>query len=788
MRWSIDLRYALRALRRSPAFTSAVVLSLALGAALNIGLFGIIETVLLRPLPYASPDELYVIQDPRTVPLAHTHLLSPVEQRALEEGLRGFVSLGSYRMGIAGQHALRFESERIRAEGYAVSAAALEALGVRPVLGRSIMADDEVAGAEPVVLIGHALWQREFGGRPNVIGETLRVEGRERVVIGVMPRGFFFPIETAGFWIPLGAGLRADDHSLSLVGRVRPGSSVPAVEAEFRVLGARLDLPGERRWWRLVSFADVRRPSDAGFFFLLQVLALGILVVAALNVSNLLLLRGVVGRRDAAVRAALGASPFDLARPLVAELIILSLGAIAVGGVLVQAAASAVRHVVVSSALLALFDIRLDPRMLLFGAALAMIMVVVSVGPAIGTQVRVNPAAQLAGHGAAGTSTVGLRRLRSSLVVAQLAISLAFMANVMIVLRGVSRASAFDPGFRPAGLWLVPVRRADAPGAGPAAPLSFYMERLEAGPAVAGVAAATRLVPAGGRIAAGDRPAEADCLCQAVTVNYLELLGARLLAGEGLQGAAGTAVIDERLARRLWPGEPDVLGKTIRLGRVDTEAPLVAVAGVVRPIHFSSPALGDRDTEPPPALYVSARPDTLAAGALYVRVGPGAGAAALRDAMAAIDPAQPIHEIRPMESVLREEIVALRWFLALIAGFGALAVALAMVGLFGIVAFAAAQRRREIAVRLLLGATRRDVVQLVLRDARGLVVAGSAIGLGFSWLSGMLVRSVVFGTGTVDAAALAIGTAGLAVFAMAVCSVPAIRSSTMAPIEVLRST
>lgn len=776
---------AFRNLIRRPVYTATVIGLLVIGICLNATVFSLVESVLLRPLPFANPDGVATIQDARRAP--DGHLVTRAEYEELRGTLRTPAAVSAYRAGFRRQFAAEMTGLGERVAGMSVTPDIFATLGARAALGRTLGADDARADPRPVVL-SHGVWVRHFEGRRGAVGEEVRIGGEPHRVVGVMPRGFWFPFEDTGFWVPLGAAAQgAGVRDLSLVARLRSGNDAAALAAEVAVRGAELDRAAgtpRPRWWRVASFDEVRRPSDAPFFYVLQGIMLCVLALACVSVSGILLVRTLSRRREMVIRAAVGATRWHVAQSLLAETALL-VGASAVVGALASAAAGRVLARSVGDT--GLQDLMSGgSSMRLFGAsvlAALLAMAVCSVGPVLeANRVDLSQAMKDGAQGA-GTTRRG-HRLRRALVALQLVLSLVLLTTSGLLLRDVRRQQDWDFGFDPRGVLRMDLRGSLAmegllPG---------VLQRVEAIPGVTWAGASERFVPEGGTVTAETGGAEVPCRCERVTSGYLPALGLTLVQGRALiagDAAGGGVVVDEVLARRLW-GSESPLGKRVKLGDAGAQAEWRTVVGVARVVEFTRVSSQERAALPG-ALYAAGQVGSAASAALLVRAAPGAGVArGVRQAVLAADPDQPAHSLSAMQDHLDAALAPMRWFASVAALLALCALVIAVLGLQGLVGSVVAQRTAEFGVRLALGARPGQVVRLVFRDVARTVAVGVGVGLAAAYAAAqVLVHGVLEEASAAPSTALYVALILVAAASVA-CVPPALRALRLNPTDAFR--
>ena len=798
-----DIRYGMRTLLRAPTFTSMAVLTLALGIGATTAIFSLVYAVLLAPLPYAHPDRLVRVWE--TSPQGATrNVVSAGNVLDWQQRARSFAVLGAHRSSYP--VTLTEEGDAARVVITSLQPEVMRALDVAPALGRTIMEDDAVAG--DVTVISHALWRSRYGADPGVIGRRVVLNEVTHTIVGVMPATFAFPNDEAEFWLPI-----TDDeldptsrtsHNFQLVARLAPGATVEGAQTEMAALAERIadEHPAEMTGWgvRVVPLHDDITRNVASLFWVLLGGVGVVLLIACGNLANLLLARAVSRQREIAVRGALGAGRGRILRQLFTESALLALlgglGAVAMAplllGVLVGAAPADVP----------LLDRAvIDVRMLAFSAATALgCALLFGLAPALRVSRTDIESALRAGRDA---SSPGHLRLRGGLLVAQVSLSVVLLVGAGLFVRSFRALQATEVGFESERLVLMDV---DLPGPRyPEIPsqVAFYEQLLEHLARVPGVSAAGTSQPPGsgsgmtfsfsieGRTATNPNGREDDETLHAVTPGYFEVLGQRVVSGRAFDardGADGAPVVifNESLARKHFP-DGDALGRRIafRVG----ETPWREIVGVVADTRLQSP-----DVEPEPAIFIPFAQKTwpwLTWTTVVARVDPGVDVspvpAALRSALLELDPALPPQSIRTVEAEFRENTARRTFATTLVAGFGLLALLLSVVGLYGLVTYSVARQRREIGVRIALGADSGDVIGRVLRQSLLLTSMGAAGGVAAALAVSRLVEGLLYGVSAVDVTTYAATVGVVMTVALATASLPAVRAARSDPVRALRA-
>ena len=807
-----DVKHAIRGLRRAPAFTAVAILTLALGIGANTAIFTVINTALLRPLPYTDGDRLVFVWN---VYQGKGDNLGPgrmVDIRRQATSFSGFAGIAHLSYTLTGSG----EVEKIAASS--VSSSFFDVLGARPLLGEPFHTN----AADPsAVVLSHAVWKRRFGADPSIVGRTITLNGRPRLVMAVMRPDFFWPTigtrpgATPGpeLWVPGGAGdiprtavdedrdMTANRHAgyLRAVARLKPGVTMAQARAELAAVGDRIsrDHPGDGgrsatvRPIREQFFGPVERP----LFILAGVVTL-VLAIACANVAGLLLGRGAARRRDLALRRALGATRARVIRQLLTESTVLALGG-AIGGLALAWWGTAALRALAPTDFIGDQPLHLDLRVLAFA-----LLISVACGLAFGAF----PALQLSRDSLAGALSEGgarssgarrTGRTRDVLVAIEIAVAVVLLVGSVLFVRSFLSLTRVDVGLDTRNLLTFDVNLTGERAQAQAKQVQFYealQQRLSQVPGVRAVGAAVTL-PIGGDdfgtgyvaegIPAADPNAPPRAGYQVVTPGYFAAMGIPLKAGRDVRSAdTGQAqpvvLVNEAFAREVWPGQ-DPIGKGLKF---DPEATMwTRVIGVVGDIRHLGPA-----TPPRPEVY---QPDTqrsfpFMAFVVRTEADPAAVVPSLRRAVAELDPALPLGGLRTMDEHLRRSLSKPRFFSTLVTAFGALAVTLALIGIYAMMAWSVSERRREFAIRLALGAGSPALVAMVVRHALVLAVIGITAGLLGARAAAAVVSGLLFGIQPTDPSAFALTALIVGSVALAACVIPVRRAIRVDPVSVLR--
>ncbi|AHG87869.1 permease [Gemmatirosa kalamazoonensis] len=791
-----DLRFAARSLRRRPLFLASAVLTLALGIGANAAIFSVVDGVLLKPLPYAAPGRLVRVWPTGKVPLGIYDLL--VAQSRSYRGLAGAET--------GREVSVTDEGEPARLVVSLVTPNAFDVLGVRPALGRAFAPDARDPGRGHAVVLSDALWRTRYGSDPRVVGRTIRLDGVAHTVLGVMPRDFRFPNGDVQLWSVPTATRASPDYwwgtYLALVGRLAPGVTPAQARAEANVLldRARSAFPVRMPdgWGHDVDVVPLRdavvgsaRPT---LLVLLGAVSL-VLLVACVNVATLYAERAAGRTREIAVRASLGAGRRRIARQLLTEsVLVASLGA-AAGFAL---AALAVRGLValLPPGVPRVEEIGIDLRVLGVTAALATLSgLAFGLLPALRAS-RQDAQAALRGGASGHAAAASAPR---ALVVAQVALAVVLVSSAGLLMKSFWRLRQVELGFRTERVLTATVPNPIVASDTLARVRAFYdaaLERVRAVPGVRAAAFANGLPFGGGAyftaMAVEDHPTPPGVepplpVVTWSTGDYLQALGIPLLRGRALaptdrEGTPRVGLVDEEAARRFWPGE-DPIGRRVRYVWDPTSwITIVGVVGTVRRDSLSAAAA--------PSLYVPMRQAIARPMRLVVRAqastDPATLARALRAAVASVDPSVPVGEVTTLDDVVSDSAARPRFTMTLLAAFALVAVLLGAVGIYGVVAAGVARRRREIGVRLALGASAGRVRGMVLREGGTLAAAGVVAGLVGALAAGRLLRGLLFGVAPADPLVLLAVPVVLAVVALAATVIPARRAARVEPLVVMR--
>ena len=808
-----DVRYGLRLLRKAPAFTLAAVVMLGLGIGSNTAIFSVVDGVLLRPLPFKAPQDVVFLWEGNAA-FPEMSIAFP-DYVDWEQRSQSFSELGAFRrqaFDLTGKGEL---PERINAR--LATHGLLPLLGVQPVLGRTFTQEEDAAGA-PVVVLEHGFWLRRFGGRPDALGQTLTLDGTPHEVIGVLPQGLRFYSE-ADLWAPIrrtpGKALenRGNHPGIYALGRLKPGVTEAQARAELEAIGHALNeetknpgkvLPRVQAWQE-----SLVEEVQTSLWVLLAAVSL-VLLIAAINVANLMLARGTVRARELAVRAALGASRAALVRQLLVESVLVALAGGLLGVLLatwgVQLLAASRPDSIPSAA-----RFGIDLRVLAYALGIS-----VTSGLALGVlqalrASQTNLATAMTAAAATPTlgSTGGRRgpKARDVLVVAEVALALLLTVSAGLLMRSFVRLQGLELGFAPENLltFRFSVPQARYPDLAQMKRLPEQLaERLRQLPGVESVSFSTALPLAGApetsfTIDGKPPPPPGEnwhTVLYVVNPDYFAtmqtpVVQGRALGAQDVEGAPRVAVIDEAFARIHFPGE-DPLGKRIDMGPPDKPA-LVEVVGVAR--HVQHYGVGGKEPAPVQLyLPIAQVPEPFVAN-LYRALGmevrtrgdPLQLVPAARAAVSDVDPDQALSDVKPMEQRVSEALGERRFTLWLVGLFALTALVLSALGIYSVMSYAVAQRTREMGIRMALGARGADVLGLVVGHGFRLALVGVAVGAASAVALTRLMQGLLEGVSSTDPVTFSLTAAGLVAVAVGACWLPARRAVRVDPAVSLRA-
>jgi putative ABC transport system permease protein len=793
--WS-DIRYGVRALLRTPGVTALVILTLGLGIGANVAVFSAIDGVLLEPLSFPAPERLVLVWEEsraQGITKAPTSAANFLDWRSQARSFEGMAVFRGDELTLTGA------GEPAELRGARVSSALFALLGVRPAAGQFFGANEDRPGGEPVAVLSRGLWQRRFGADPGVVGRSLKLGGVSRRVVGVAPDLEFLRWADVFLPVALGAEDVADRGArrLGVLARLRPGVTLARAASEMELIASRLEQahPEANAGWR-VQLTALREAvvGDVRHALLLLQGAVGfVLLIACTNVGSLLLVRALARQQEVAVRLALGAGAARIGRQLITESLLLGLLS-GLFGLLLASAGIRLLAAALAADLPRAERIGLDGRVLAFALVLS-VLTSLLFGLAPVLQVRrpdLIAALKQRGDDASGGRT-HLRRL-GALIVLEFALTMALLVGAGLLARSFQHLLAVDVGFKPQQVLMAELSLPAARYQSPERQRGFAQRMLERVGALPGVGAAAigSSLPVTGfnRVlsftvegVAAAPAQEPSASWTAVSPGYFQVLGIPLRRGRVVlekdrQGSLAVAVINETMARRYWPGA-DPLGHRLTLSTESAPREVIGVVGDVKIAGLTS--------DPMPAVYVPYAQSPFPSVVLFVRgAQPASLTASVRSGILAVDPDQPVTAVGPLTEVLERSLAKPRSNLLLLGSFALFGLALAAIGLYGLMAYSIGRRTRELAVRIAMGAEARQVLRLVMGHALALALAGVALGSFLALAMGPLAASLLYRVSPADPFVLSTVALLLLAVALAASLGPAVRALRIDPVAALR--
>lgn len=813
-----DLRFALRMLRKSPGFTAVAVLTLALGIGANTAVFTVVDSLILNPLPVEKISTLAAVNTMQAKKAARSgdfQAISYLNLKDIRERTRAFRNLAGHSYPMAVTMTDKGEPHRIFAE--IVTANYFETLGIYPFLGRFFLpSEDRTPGARPVAVLGYTAWQSRFGGASDILGQTITLDETPFTVIGVGPKGFkgVYAVFGPDLWIPsmmaeqvLPAEQRnaLGDRGLPLltgIGRLRPGVTLQQAQAEMNIVGAALakEDPDANDGKILTvtplieaAYGPERQPVVLGGILLMAIVGF-VLLIACSNLANLLLARASVRRQEIAVRLSLGAGRMRLIRQLLTESVLLGLFSGVLGFLFGYGGCRILESLRPAEYAQNLADLRLNASVFVFALAVALLTgLIFGIVPALRSS-RVSVSEVLKEETRGAGRSRGRVGLANTLLAGQVAASLVLLVVAALFLRSIEREYLIDPGFQTKHLAIVMLYPGQA-GYDRVRTEQFYkqaLERIGRVPGISSVSWASNL-PLWGRKETGivvegqeaRKKSEAiPAVVDTVDLNYFSTLGIPLLEGRDFTQndrdiATPVAIINETMAAKYWPAQ-DVLGKRLELPQGNQ---FLQIVGVVKTTNYQ--ALGEA---PQACVYIPLRQNFTDSMILYARSerDPSTVLAAVQAEIHRLDPGLAVEDMRTGTKVIDQALWWSKMGVGLLGVFGLLALGLASVGLYGIMAYSVNQRRREIGVRMALGAGERSVSLLVLRQGMTVVASGVVTGMVLALLLGRVLSRFLYGVSGSDPLSLAGAAFALLAVAFVACYLPARSASRLDPLVALR--
>ena len=801
-----DIQYGIRGLLKNPVFTVIAVLSLGLGMGANTAIFSLVNAVLLQPLPFHEPDRLAIVWEeasfagfPRNTPAPANYADWKSQNQVFED----MAALASRSYNLTGDG----EPQRVNAHG--VTANFFPLLGVRPALGRVFLEEDDKPGAARTVMISYGLWQSRYGGERSLIGQEISLNGEKHTVIGVMPAGFQFMESETAVWVPIAFTpetlANRGGHYLKVVARLKPGVTQAQAQADIDAIMQRLQAEYPEQVGRLGATVlplseevtgEVRRP-----FFVLLVAVGFVLLIACVNIANLLLSRATNRRKEIAVRTALGATRTRIIRQLLTESVLLASVGGLVGVLFAWLSFSFLQQLIPAGLVLAT-QLHLDLQVLGYTMGLTLVTgLIFGLAPALqATKLDLNEALKQGG-GRSGTDVSG-NRLRGAMVVFEVALALVLLVGAGLLMQTFFHLRGQYSDLRADQVLTIRTALARSKYDTHQKRIAFYdqvLERVRSLPGVesAGYSTSIPLVWRGGTsgfVIEGrplDESLSYDANHRQVTADYMKAMGiavkeGRYFADSDTQNSLPVAMINETMARQYWRGE-EAVGKRFKIGDPNSTQPWVTVVGVaadVRQMGADVPVkaemyLPHRQTD----YYTFFAPQDLV---IRTAGEPMDLVAAVRNEIHAVDPDQPLSNIRTMAEVLGEETAQRQLSMVLLVAFSGLALLLASIGIYGVLSYFVAQHTPEIGVRLALGARPADILSMVLKRGMSLALAGVGIGLAASFALVRLMASLLYGVDATDLTTFAVVALMLTAVAAVACLVPARRATKVDPMIALR--
>jgi putative ABC transport system permease protein len=793
-----DLRYGARMLLKKPAFTLVAIITLALGIGANTAIFSVVNAVLIRSLPYHKPQQLILLSG--TSAGSERNFLSMLEVQEFQgqmrslEGLTGFTTQSVNLTG--GER-----PDRVR--GAYVTANFFQIFNLKPVIGRTFTPNEDRQGAEKVAIVNENLWRRRLDGDPNLTGKKLILNGEPFSVIGVVPADFRQPLDSeVEVW--MGASAFPGDTAqrgfrfLFGAGHLKPGVGLVQAQAEAQTIANQLAQAYPREnTERGASVEYLRELMVGGLRRMLYLLfaAVGmVLLIACANLANLLLARGLSRQREIAVRAALGASRWRLIRQLLTETTLLGLVGGGMGLLLAEWGLEALRKL--PQNFVNNDNVTVDTRVLLFTIAVAVVTGwLFGLAPAL-QLARPNLHAMLKEGGRSGGEGAKGNRVRSAFVVAQIALSLLLLVGGGLLIRSFDKLLRVDPGFNPEKLLTLEYRLPRNKYQQGEAQWNFHRQvvgRIQELPGVISASLVGGLPFSGNGGSTGiilpdravpPRGQEPVVMSNIAMLNYFETMSIPLLSGRLFNeldrlDTPRVFLINQTMARRFWPNQ-DPLGKQIKTAADGPPGTVIGVVGDTK--HYFL------EEESRPQLYesYSQSPNIFATIVVRTAVEPMSLAEPVRQAVWKVDSDQPMWKVRTVESLIDRRVADKRFLMLLMSIFAAVALALTIVGLYGVMSYTVSQRTQEIGIRMALGAEARDIRSMVLRHGMTLVLLGVALGLASAWMLTRLMATLLFGVSATDMPTFATISLLLAAVALVACWIPARRAAKVDPIVALR--
>jgi len=808
--WLTDVRYGIRMLFKHPGLSAIAIVALALGIGLTTTMFSIVYGAVLKGLPFEDDQDLVALF--RTRPAQDARFMAVsihdfTDWRAQQTSFEDIAAYFAETVNVSGS-----EGRPIRYLGAYTSAHLFDLLGVQPVLGRTFRPEEDHPSTPPVLILSYRAWQDRFHGDPDVIGRTIRANSEMTTIVGVMPERFGFPSQMDA-WLPLrldpmayvrGGGPALEGTQLQAVARLEDGVTLEDARAEMGAIAGRLavEYPESNEGIAVEVMPLIETfigPEAKGMLFTMLAAVFGVLLIACANVANLLLARTVARSKEVAIRTAIGSGRFRIVRQLLAETLVLGLAG-AVLGLLIARAGTAWFNAALATQEAPFWLVAsLDPAVVLFVVGLTILATLLA-GTVPAFRAASTDVSEILNDEARGSSGMRLGRISKGLVVAEIALSCGLLVAAGLMIKTVVNVARFDPGFTSENVFTARLGLFEADYPTPTAQWQFYEELvrgLERRPGVRSVAFTSDLPMRGAQM----RPLSVDGVAYpseqdhplarrvVITPRYFETFDVQPVRGRVFTDADGVgslpvAIVNERFVERFLPNE-DPVGRRIRLGDGEEE-PWRTIVGVVPDMHLGGTgnALDPRHE----GVYVPLEQNVINFMSLVVRTeqAPMTYTTIIQDEINAIDSGLPIYWVRSLDDQYALDTWFYRAFGTLFMAFGFAALALATIGLYGVMSFSASNRTREIGVRMALGAHRRDVLMLIMRQGAVQVAVGLAIGLGLAALLSQGLGILLFGVEPWDPVIFTAVVLTLGLAAFAACAMPGRRATKVDPIQALR--
>jgi putative ABC transport system permease protein len=795
-----DLKCAFRALMKSPGFTLASILSLAIGIGANGAVFSVTYAVLLRALPYEKPDQLMILKNAL---LSFNGTPSYTNVFDWKESAQSFSHLAAYSSNNNGANLTDgIEPERI--EGAEVSSGFFSTFGLNAVLGRVFQQENDQPGKNAVMVISYGFWQRRFASDQSIVGRNLVLNGNTVTVIGVAPAGFEFPSKSE-FWIPISFGkdrLLSGQPNYQVLGRLKPDITREQAQAEINVFIQRLKEEQPESWVvkkgiQVVELVDQMVSGTQTSLLILTGIVALVLFVACSNVTNLLLARAASRQKEIAIRIALGAGRIAIIRQLLVESLLLSL----VGGVLGLLMGSYFLKILIAfmpETIPRINGVRLDAEVILLTLGVSLVSACfVGVMPAL-QALKVDINTSLKGGALRGNQGFGTNRIRSALVISEIVLTIVILVGTGLLVKSLGQIHKVEPGYNPEGVVTLNISLPEIQYATKEQRIAFFQELLSRIRSLPGTLScgAINFLPLGkaptmlGLYAAEGQslPGSFDSQLAAnlvVTPDYFKAMGISLLQGryfteQDMNDSQPKALIDQAIAQNHWPNESPI-GKRLTLTGESAPREIVGVVATVR--HLG------QDTTAPKEIYIPCNQSLLKLMTVVIKTNSDQASLinAVRREVQALDNNLPIHDVKTMQQRLDESTVQRRFIIILFIVFAGVALIIATLGVYSVMAYTVAQRTREIGIRIALGAQPIDVLKLIIGSGFRLALIGVGIGLGVALVFTHLMTSMLFEVTPFDPATLAFVSVAILVVAMLASYLPAVKATKVDPIIALRS-